>query len=50
MNWNDINVDNEEEGGEGEGGISQLDQEKITKLFEQFQNQEKNDRLRSSKE
>jgi len=52
MDWNDINMDGEEEGGggEGEGGMGQLDKDKIIKLFEKFQKREKNDRLRSGKE
>lgn len=53
INWNDLKInqgENEGEGeGEGEGSISKLDQERIAKLFEQFQAQQKKDRLRFGK-
>lgn len=51
INWNDLKLnqgENEDE-GEGEGSIGKLDQQRIAKLFDQFQAQQKKDRLRFGK-
>lgn len=52
INWGDLKLNRgeDEDEGEGEGGaISKLDQERISKIFEQFQEQQKKDRLRFGK-
>jgi hypothetical protein len=49
INWNDLSRgqnNNDEEGGEGEGGLSDIDKEKVRQIFEQFEAQQKKDRLK----